>query len=500
MSIRLDPTSIFLAFCLIAAPGLAQQPKRGKPAVKPAAGADAKDPRQEAAALFDAGQAEHQKGDLEKAIALYGESLRHDPDLWQAEYQRGNAYFALNKLPEAKASIGRVAELLGAAADSPELKPVAARVQTLLGEIALAESNAPEAERAFRRAIELNPQSAQSARAHAGLAELHLAAGRRDDAIASARAALAAGDDRAATWLLLGIAQTQRASFAEAAPSLDEAVKRDPKNPLAFLYRAEVFIARQKLAEAIGDLRAALALDPSPRTRLRLARALVQARRSDEAIALYQDVLKEDPANDEARTALAVASIESGKGGEAIAQLESLVEAQPDRAALRAQLAALYLPDKPDRALAQYAAAAKLEPDQPRHSVGMASALVKLRRFSEAAALLRPLLGRTLDAELAYVAHANLATALFEQDDFANAAREYLWLLDRQKDQKRAAITIYFLGICFDKLGDYEQALKAYNQFLSLASADNQLEIEKVKLRMPSLQRQIEKGKGRRKS
>src|SRR5205823_12518655 len=124
---------------------------------------------------------------------------------------------------------------------------------------------------------------------------------------------------------------------------------------------------------------------------------------------------------------------------------------------------------------------------------------VKLRRFEEAVGVLKQVLEQEPKDDLAYFAHTNLATALFELQDYASAAREYVWILERQRDQKRAAITLYFLGICFDKLGDYEQALKAYQQFLGLASADNQLEIDKVKLRLPSLERQIREGKGKRK-
>jgi tetratricopeptide (TPR) repeat protein len=288
----------------------------------------------------------------------------------------------------------------------------------------------------------------------------------------------------------------------DALPSFDEALKREPKNALALLYRAEVFIAKTRLNEAIADLRAALAIEPSPRTRLRLAAALAQTKQFDEATKLYQEVLKEDPANTEARTALAAAMIEAGKGSEAIAQLESLIKAEPNRAVLRAQLAELYLPTQPEKALEQYQAAAKLEPNQPSHQIGIGSALVKLRRFQEAVTVLRPLVAQNLKDDIAYFAHTNLATALFELDDFPNAAREFIWVLNyqsRRGDQKRTAITLYFLGICFDKLGDYEQALKAYEQFLALATADNQLEIDKVKLRLPPLQRQIKEGKGKRK-
>jgi tetratricopeptide (TPR) repeat protein len=165
-------------------------------------------------------------------------------------------------------------------------------------------------------------------------------------------------------------------------------------------------------------------------------------------------------------------------------------------------LAALYLPTQPEKALEQYVAASKIEPSQPSHWIGAGSALVKLRRFQEAVGLLRQVLAQNPKDEVAYFAHTNLATALFELDDFANAAREFIWILNHQKDRgdrKRLAITIYFLGICLDKLGDYEQALKAYKQFLALATSENQLEIDKVNLRLPSIERQIKDGKGKRK-
>jgi tetratricopeptide (TPR) repeat protein len=486
---------LFITVCLTAAPVSAQRPDRGKPAAKTAE-AESNNSQKQAAELFEAGQNAHQSGDLNKAVELYSEALKRDPALWQAEFQRGVAYLSLSRYAEARASMQRVNEQLRQFAESPELKQISARVQIMLGEIALADSKADEAEKAFRRALEINPQSA---RAHSGLAELLLANGKQAEAIAEAKAAIAAGDDRASIFSLLGVAQVQSGGFDDALPNLDDALKRDPKNAVALLYRAEVFIAKNRLNEAIADLRSALALEPLTRTKVRLAAVYLQTKRYDEAIALYQEVIKAEPENTGARTALAVAMIESGKGAEAVAQLESLVKAEPNRADLRAQLAELYLPAQPEKALEQYQAAAKLEPSQASHQIGVGSALVKLRRFQEAVGVLRQALAQNPKDEIAYFAHTNLATALFELDDFANAAREFVWILNHQREQKRAAITIYFLGICFDKLGDYEQALKAYKQFQTLATAENQLEVEKVKLRLPSLERQIKEGKGKRK-
>jgi len=479
-------------------PLLAQQREKQKQTPTKAS-SESKEHSKQAETLFESGQSAHQNGALEKAVELYTEALKLDPELWQAEFQRGVAWVSLSKLAEAKGSMTRVIDQLRQFPDSNDLRQISARIQITLGQIASAENDAIEAEKAFRRALELNPQAA---RAHAGLAEILLKAGKTDEAAAEARAAIANGDDSNAVYLLLGVTLTQSGKYDDALLSFGETLKRDPRNVLAFRHRAEALIAKNRLNEAIVDLQSALAIEPLGQTKLRLAGVYVQARQYSEAISVYQEILKADPANVEARTAMAAVMIESGKSGEAITQLESLVKVDPNRADLRAQLAELYLPTRPEKALEQYNAASKLDPSQPSHQIGVASALVKLRRFQEAVALLRQVIAQNPKDDVAYFAHTNLATALFELDDFQSAAREFIWILDHQRkrsDQKRAAITLYFLGICFDKLGDYEQALRAYEQFLALASADNQLEIDKVKLRLPTLRNQIKEGKGKRK-
>jgi hypothetical protein len=58
------------------------------------------------------------------------------------------------------------------------------------------------------------------------------------------------------------------------------------------------------------------------------------------------------------------------------------------------------------------------------------------------------------------------------------------------------AIAYYFLAIAHDNLGEYMDAMANYQQFLKLADAtSNKLEIEKVNLRLPVLQKQIKEKK-----
>ncbi len=495
MQITLKPAVILASIILLSAICLAQ-PQKGRKGGKPSEAADA---TQKAASVFEAGQNAHQAGNLEEAIGLYGRALEMDPMLWQAEFQRAAAYASLKRLAEAKASINKVIEQLRQFADSPELRGVSARAQMLLGDISSAEGNTVEAEAAYRRVAELNPRFAG---ARVALAELYLAGGKSSEAIVEAQAAIGAGEDRAGIFTLLGEAQVANGKSDEALASFDEAVRREPGNARALHDRARLNLKIGKSDAAIEDLRKLVSISTEPSFKSLLAGTLAAARRYDEAIELYRQILQSDSSNPEARTALAALLISSGRDKEAIAELESLTMAEPDRADLRAQLGELYLGSDAEKALANYSAAARIEPNQPGHLIGEGSALVKLRRFQEATVVLQRALALKPDSKIEYFIHTNLATALFELDDFANAAREFLWILDQQKEernQKRAAISLYFLGICFDKLGDYEQALKAYENFLSLATQENQLEVEKVRLRMPSLQRQIREGKGKRK-
>lgn len=498
MSSARTASLIFIATCLAFSSTIAQQQRRAKPPAKTAE-VEEKDQSEKAAELFEAGQNAHQKGELEKAVELYGEALKHDSSLWQAEFQRGAAYFSLNRLAEAKASALGALKQLSEFADAPEARAPLSRAQIMLGEITLAANDPVEAEKSFRRALELNPQAA---RARAGLAEIMLGGGKYDEAVAEAKAAIEAGDGRAFVYALLGEALTLSGKYDEALASLNEALNREPKNAIALRRRAEVHLARNDLKTAIEDLRASAEIAPDIQNRLRLASALAAAKRYDEAVPLYQRILQDEPSNNEARTALAAVMIESGKGPEAIAQLESLIKAEPNRADLRAQLAELYLQSQVEKALEQYLAAAKIEPSQPAHQIGVAASLVKLGRFQEAAGAARQALAMNPKEDVAIFARTNLATALFKLDDFPNALGEYIRIFDYQRkrgDRKRTAVTLYFLGICLDKIGDYEQALKAYEQFLALASAENQLEIDKVNLRLPPLRNQVKEGKGKRK-
>jgi tetratricopeptide (TPR) repeat protein len=174
--------------------------------------------------------------------------------------------------------------------------------------------------------------------------------------------------------------------------------------------------------------------------------------------------------------------------------LEKLLEKNQRNAMLLARLGALYRTDNPARSLEYYRHAAQIKPDSAEYALGYAAALVQARRFADAVAILRQVVNRNPDN---YAAHANLATALYESKRYSEALPEYQWIVAAKPE---AVVAYYFIATAHDYLGEYPQALASYEKFLAAADASkNQLEIDKVKLRLPSLRRQIELGEGKKK-
>ncbi|HEX8920645.1 MAG TPA: hypothetical protein VF766_04165, partial [Pyrinomonadaceae bacterium] len=81
---------------------------------------------------------------------------------------------------------------------------------------------------------------------------------------------------------------------------------------------------------------------------------------------------------------------------------------------------------------------------------------------------------------------------------FPAALSEFKSLLETKPD---LVVAYYFIATAHDFLGEYREALAAYETFLARADASkNQLEIDKVNLRLPLLRNQVKRGEGAKKS
>ena len=359
-----------------------------------------------------------------------------------------------------------------------------------------------EAEPLLRHALELDAKNSATLGA---LASLRLRAGDAREALELARRATDDKSAPASAWAIRGQVERAAGDRTAAASSLERALQIDPNNLPALEERAELRAAGGDYAGAIADLTAALRLKPSDtQAAIRLVRFYEAAGRHDEARRLRESLGTSNATAEASRednsllgTPAEIEAANSDDAEAARAALEKLLEHNPRNASLLARLGQSYRTIDPRRSSEFYRRAAEIEPRNADYATGYAAALVQARRFAEAIAILRNVIKVVPDN---YAAHANLATALYELKDFAAAITEFQWLAATRPE---VAATYYFIATAHDFLGEYPDALAAYENFLARAKAEmNQLEIDRVNLRLPSLRKQItlKQGAKRKKS
>jgi len=443
-------------------------------------GDDAADPVR----LFERGQSAHARGELEKAIGFYEQAIKVRPEFPEAEFQLGNALASLGRLPQAEAAF-RLAI---------SYKKNWSLPYSALAIVLMRQSRDKDAEPFFRQALTLDNKDPVALRM---LSELRLRAGDSKEALDLAKRATANAEAPASAWVTLAMAERANGNRTAAKTAVDHVLETEPENVAALVERADLFKDEKNFDLAITDLRVAAKLKPKDKgVASRLAEALQAAGKFDEALAVAKAAgleVQQTIGNSGAvvGTPEEIEAANSDDPAVARKALEKLLEKNPRSAMLLGRLGASYRTDDPARSLEFYRKAAEVEPNAPEHALGYGAALVQARRFPEAAYILRQVVKAVPDN---YVARANLATALYESKRYPEAIPEYEWILTAKPE---IVVAHYFIATAHDYLGEYPEALASYEKFLTVADAKtNQLEIDKVKLRLPTLRRQIQLGEG----
>ncbi len=431
--------------------------------------------------LFEQGQNAHARGDLVKALEYYDEAIKVRPEFPEAEFQRANALSALGRLNEAETALRRVLDL----------RKNWSLPYSSLGALLVRLNREKEAEPLLREAIRLDSQDLLAIQALAGI---RLKAGDAKEALQLARRATADANAGAAPWFVRALAERGSGDNKAALISLNRVLELEPQDFDALIERAEIRISDHE--PAVEDLKTAERLADRDKQKIgRLAAAYEKAGRHDDAERIAKTGGLIEPAG--AKSGNVIGTVEeinlanSDDPVQARDALEKLLKKNPENAVLLARLGASYRTVDPGRSITFYRRALELDPANADFATGYSSALVQARRFADAVAVLRKVVLTTPDN---YAAHANLATALYELKQFPEALVQYEWLLKSKPD---LTVAHYFIATAHDYLGEYEQALASYQTFLAHADQrTSQLEIEKVKLRLPTLRRQIQRGEG----
>jgi tetratricopeptide (TPR) repeat protein len=425
--------------------------------------------------IYNKAETAFEKGDLPQAITLYKKVIELLPDSFEPKYQCANAYLAIGKAE----SISEAVELLK---EVTKLKPDFARGYATLGN-ALSRLNENEAaEAALRQALKLD----EKLPIRNLLAEILISRKAYKEAETELKALISQSKAEVRTYLLLAFAQEEQNQLEAAIITYNRANELQP-NDVDILYRrGQVYLKQKNFATAITDLKKAYELSQNNvAIGLALVESYKQSGDNKSAIALTQTLAEK--ASPETQAILTEQLAQLGANADAIGKLEKLLESAPKNIQYLTQLGQLYLSINPIKSVTYWQQAVEINPS-PDNQVGLASALLKSQKYNDSIQYFKTVLSQNPNN---YEAHAGMALALFKLGQFAPSAEQFIWVI---KARPNNSINYYFLGICFDKLMDYRQALSAYELFIK--TADPKLrkgEIEEVNIRLPILRRQIEK-------
>lgn len=443
------------------------------------ANAQSDDKTQQAIAFFNQGQDAHEKGDLAAARDLYGKALEILPEFPEAELQRGNAFLSLDKKADAEKCFRRALEL----------REDWTLAMANLGSVLVDLGKIDEAEPLLTKAIQADDANSLALTA---LAELRLRSNADERSlkdILTKLNALAAKVRSAASLLAVkGAVEYKLGDRKAAKESADKALLIDPKLRSANLIAADVALAENDLDGASEFVRRLEASEPkAEETIARRSRILFAQGKKAESLALLESLSSPSES-----TKAMIVEIKDGDVAD-LTGLEAKILRTPNDANVLAKLCQGFRVKHPAKAVEYCRRASVAEPNEMSHAVGFGAALVQAKQYAEAVGLFRKLL--TLAPEHATI-RANLATALFQLKLYPEAKIEFRWLTEKQP---QSPTPYYFLAIAHDQLGEYLDAMANYQQFLKLANAESdKLEIEKVTLRLPAVQKQIKNGKGKK--
>ena len=463
--IRPRTAGLFIVFLLFISVGLAV--------------AQGDDNQVSAVALFDQAQEIQEKGDLSGAVIIYEKALKILPEFPEAEYQRAAALLSLGKTDDAEKGFRRAVDL----------RPEWSLALTSLGSLLVQKEKYADAETALAKAIDIEPLNPP---ALVALADLRLRTkapqGVLLDMLAKITALSSKANPTSSLWSVKAALEMALGKREAAKLSLAGAIGLDPNSRSALFLIADIALIEGDVERAKN---VAAKIEKSGRSldELRFLKASIAAREgsSEEALKRLDAISRPNAAAADLRRNIIANSSQNA------AEVEKLLDADPKSSALLGRLCGLYRTADPAKALDYCRRASEAEPNNVSHAVGFAAALVQAKQYDAAANLLKKIIELVPDN---WTAHANLATALFQLHRYSEAKAEYQWLTVKQP---LVAGPYYFLAITHDRLTEFMDAMANYQEYLRLADpVANKLEIEKINLRLPTLQKDIKAGKGKK--
>ena len=401
------------------------------------------DPDREVKLLLVQGQAALDKKDYAGAADIFRKYLAQKPDDAYAHFQLGYACTALQQIEEAKDEYRKAVSL------DPGMAPA----HLNLGLILLDKDPAAAVE-PLRKAAELLP-------------------------------------DQARPRFLLGWALERTNHLSEAIKEYEQAEKLDARNFDIHFSLARALLASNRVSEAEAEFRSALAIKPdSSPAHLGLAESLIAQQKTEPAAEELSKYLSQHPEDSGSRVQLASVFFDAGKMDEALAQLDQAAAAGPETLAalkLRAEIA-MRQKKYPDAAAALQKALTLAPHDVDLHA-RLGHVLLESRDYQGALRELTEAL-RVNPQDSEVLRDWMAAQYLSGNYDAALSALDLLAKRETPTDR-----TWFIRATCYDKLGRKEDAVDAYQKFLSLHAGTNDDDYFAATARVHTLMRELKEKK-----
>jgi tetratricopeptide (TPR) repeat protein len=451
---------------------------------------DADEGPDNAVALFNQAQDLHEKGKFEEAIKLYDKAIELVAEFPEAQYQRGDAYLSVGRLSDAEKSVRlAVQHRADWSLALAKLGEILVRKHSSASEQDAAAIR-KEASDVLRRAVESDKSNFP---AYAALVELQLNSNETDSVLQATLGSIKSITEGkmsvpASIWAARAALEDRLKLRDASRSSIKRAIDADAKSRSVMLLGAQfalsdgdVDLAASRLAELkrSGEQNATV--------RLLEARILASSGKYSEARKLLDESGIKSAEAEKFRAELAAHSSMS------TAELEALLAKEPKNVSYLARLCEKLRVPSPEKAIDYCRRAAEADQENIAHAVGLGGALVQARKFDEAIILLNKLV---LFVPGNLTVRANLATSYSQLKRYREAKPHYAWIVENHPERP---IGHFLLAVTHDNLGEYLDAMANYQQFLRVADpATNGLEIEKVNLRMPALEKLIKSTKGKK--
>ncbi len=345
----------------------------------------------------------------DRAIQAYETALAIDPSNADAQYVLGSTYLLQDSLDKAIAPLEAAVRLQP---DFPE-------AWRSLGHIYFAKQRWQDAAAAYERLSVLQPGDAN---ALAFLGDAYSLLGRRADAVSAYEKSLQV-EDNAATRALLGTVKAQMGDLAGAEAAYRQALVLEPGNAIAQEALGSLLLQTGRLQEAEASLRKALAAGATPARDLKLATALGQLGRTDEAIQAVEAAIALDPQDASARLQLGDLYARQGELAQAQQAYQAALDRQPQNAQAHYALAQVaYRQCSPSAAVQSIGQAMTLAPDNSVFRVVQAGLLEAAGRRAEASPLYDTFAKAPPEDVLA---HNAAGSRLFWNGQYAEAAQQF---------------------------------------------------------------------------